>query len=220
MKEYIVTSGIILKTSNLGEYDKRLVVLTENHGKITIFARGVRRVNSKFMAAASPFVFGNFKIFPGREAYSLMDVSVTNFFDVLRQDFDISCLGMYFLEIADYYTRENNDDILMLKLLYVALRALEKIAQNSAGFTPELVRYIYEIKAICVNGEFPGISDKLKLSAEAKGVIIHIVNSPVEKLYTFTVADNILTELKHAATYYRNLCMGVAFKSLDMLEIG
>ncbi len=57
---------------------------------------------------------------------------------------------MYFLEVCDYCTRENNDERELLKLLYQSLRAL-----TAKSLDHELVRYIFEIKTVVINGEFP-----------------------------------------------------------------
>lgn len=54
MQEQIRDKGIIIKAEPIGEYDRRVVILTENRGKISAFARGARRPNSKFVASTNP----------------------------------------------------------------------------------------------------------------------------------------------------------------------
>ena len=82
MREFVLVTGIVLKTSNLGEFDKRMVLLTKERGKITVFARGARRQNSRFMAVCNPFSFGEFKLFEGKSAYNLMEASISNYFEI------------------------------------------------------------------------------------------------------------------------------------------
>ena len=105
---------MILEASPVNDYDRRLVVLTKERGKVTIFARGARRMNSKLTAATAPFVFGEFKAYEGRNAYNLIDVDVQFYFEELRENIEGAYLGMYFLEYAAYYSRENNDDLTVL----------------------------------------------------------------------------------------------------------
>ena len=151
MQEYISVTGIVLKQSPVGEYDRNISILTKERGKISAFARGARRPGSKLSAAAAPFSFGTFRMYQGRSSYTLTEAEIQNYFEELRADYIGACYGMYFAEVADYYTRENNDEKQMLKLLYQSLRAL-----CAASLPNPLVRCVFECKAIAVNGEFPG----------------------------------------------------------------
>jgi len=191
MQEFVTVTGIIIKSENIGEYDRRIVILTKERGKIAAFAKGSRKPTSMLLAATSPFSYGEFKMFEGRTSYNLMEVNIQNYFEALREDFEGAYYGMYFLELMDYYTRENNDEVEFLKLLYQSLRAL-----SSNKLNKKLVRSIFEIRAVAAGGEFPGVSTEERLQESTVYAIEHIAFSPIEKLYTFTVSDEVLEELK------------------------
>lgn len=213
MQELISVTGLILKAEPFGEYDRRVVLLTRERGKIAAFAKGARKQGSRLLAATNPFCFGEFKLYEGRSSYSISEASISNYFEGLREDFEGACLGIYFLEVMDYYTRENNDEKNMLKLLYQTLRALQH-----QGLDNRLVRYIFEIKAIVLNGEYPGLPDGKKYQESTVYAISFIVNTSIEKLYTFTVTEGVLEELREIADNYRLRFIDRKFKSLEILN--
>lgn len=213
MQDLVNVTGMILKSEPIGEYDRRIVILTKEQGKLSAFARGARKSGNRFMAATIPFCFGEFKLYPGRNAYTLQDMRIDQYFEELREDFLGAYMGMYFLEVADYYGRENNDDRELLKLLYQSVRALIHPAYDD-----RLVRAVFEIKAISVNGEFPGFFPEMDVNSTCAYTISYIVRSPIEKLFRFTVTEEVLQELTQYAGRYCARCMDKKFKSLEIIE--
>lgn len=230
MQEHILVTGIILKQSPVGEYDRRISLLTRERGKVSAFARGARKPGSRLAAGTNPFSFGTFRLYEGRNSYTLSDADIQNYFEELRTDYIGACYGMYFAEVADYCTRENNDEREMMKLLYQSLRAL-----GASALPNPLVRCIFECRTMAVNGEFPAeFSGSSSAGAEFRRqyalmqreepeestayALQYIVSSPIEKLYTFTVADKVLEQLQAVAAWYMKRFAGHNFKSLEVLQ--
>lgn len=214
MAEFVFVTGMVLEVSPVNDYDRRLVILTKERGKISAFCRGARRVNNKLMAATNQFAFGTFKLFEGKSSYNIADAEISYYFEELRTDMVGAFYGMYFLEIASYYTRENNDETMMLKLLFQTIRAVVKGTIDN-----RLIRAVYEIKAIVINGDFPGVLEDGRMSETCRYTINYIVGSSIEKLYTFTLKEVVLNELIKYAEQYIAKCTDRKFKSLEMLEV-
>lgn len=266
-------TGMVLTSMPVGEYDRRITVLTKERGKITAFARGARRQGSMLAASTGAFAFGQFEVYEGRSSYTLVRAEISNYFRDLLADFDSVYYGFYFLEIADYYTRENGDELMMLKLLYQSMRALE-----SKAIPNRLVRRIYELKAMVINGEYPNVfscvscgkrehlvsfsesrrgvlcadcesaqkggngaanggasmrrhndgakksgalpqkGDILPLEPSTLYTLQYIISTPIEKLYTFTVSDQVAQQLENIIERQRQRAMDRSFRSLEVLE--
>ena len=213
MQDFLSVTGIVLKQAPVGENDRRVTILTNSRGKISAFARGARKPNSRFSATTCPFCFGTFKLYEGRDAYNISDADIQNYFEEFRTDLDGSFYAAYFAEIADYYCRENNDERDMMKLFYQSLRALCKDSLPNP-----LVRVVYELRSIGVNGEYPGTPTDIKLSDSAIYALEFIQKTPIESLYSFSVTENCLDELKKVSGDYCKKYMDHSFKSLAILE--
>ena len=211
MQEYVIVTGIILKTQNVGESDRRVTILTNTRGKIGAFARGARKPTSRFAATTGPFCFGTFKLYEGRDSYNLAEAEIQNYFEDFRTDYVAACYAGYFAEIADYYCRENNDEREMMKLFYQSLRAL-----GSESIPKALVRAIYELKSIVINGEYPGAP--VECTDSARFALDYIRDSSIERLYTFVLTENVAKEVEEIADRYRNRLMEHRFKSLEILN--
>lgn len=203
---------MVLKAAPSGEADKRLVILTKEKGKITAFARGARRPGSSVMAACRPFVLGTFSLYEGREAYNLHSVEVVNYFEKLAYDMEGACYGSYFLELADYYSRENIESTELLTLLYQSVKAL-----LAPSLPNPLVRRIFELRTMVIGGEYTekppySVSDSAAYAWE------YVIFSPVEHLYTFTLTPAVMEEFSRCVEQNKRRFIDRNFHSLDILK--
>ena len=213
MQEHVTVTGMVIKSEPVGDYDRRVVILTAERGKITAFAKGARRPNSRFVACTNSLSFGRFYLYEGRNSYSITEAEIQNYFEELHGDIEGVYYAMYFLEIADYYTRENNDEKEMLKLLYQSMRALLVPAIDN-----KLVRAVYEIKSVVVNGEFRGVKSGSDYDGATLYALDYIISSSIEKLYTFALKEEVLKELMQIAEYTSGYAYNTTFKSLEILD--
>ncbi len=245
MTEQITVTGMVLSTMPIGDYDKRLTILTIQKGKISAFARGAKRPNSPLLGCSQPFCFGEFTLYEGHSSYGVARAEIRNYFGELRSELNAVSYGLYFCEFAQVMTEEENDAKAVLKLLYQSLRALSK---KTIPMT--LIRRIYELKLLYLEGQGPQVLEcvhcktKNDLTAFSvrhggtfcscclsnAGTIKRIGEStlytlqficitPIEKLYSFTVKEEVLQELSSLIEDYQKEYVEYKLKSLDMLEL-
>ncbi len=214
MSEPLKLTGMVLSSMPMGEYDKRLVILTKERGKLAAFARGARRTASPLLAPCNPFSFGSFVLYEGRNSYTLVQADISNYFMELKEDFEGTCYGIYFMEVADYYTRENLEAGAMLNLLYVSLKAL-----SNKSLDNELVRCVYEMKAMILNGEYPfDVIQDPSLQEATRYALAYVANAPLGRLYTFALKPEILKEFKELQQRLNRKNIDRPLKSLEILK--
>lgn len=242
----IQVQGVVISAMPIGEYDKRIVLLTKERGKISAFARGARKANSLYMAAANSFVFGEFTLYEGRNSYTLKDVKVLHQFVELASAQPEVYYGYYFLELAEYFASEGTQEREMINLLYVSIKAL-----LNTGIENRLIRCVFELRIMTEQGLAPslfhcvscgreqqtegffsweqngvlcsacasGIKNALKLSGAALYTMQYIVTASLGKLYTFRVSEQVLTELESLIHTYVRYHVERNMKSLDILNM-
>lgn len=212
MTDLLELTGVVLSSMPVGEYDRRIVLLTRQRGKITAFAKGARRPNSPLLAVSCPFVCGTFSFFEGRNSYTLKSAEVMDYFSGLQQDLEMLCYASYFTELADYYAKENLTAPDLLNLLYLAFRALEK-----NQIPRVLIRGIVELRMMVLDGEYTQVPP-METGESAVYAWHYVITSPLQKLFAFTLASPALEEFFQAVTRLRRHVIDREFHSLAILE--
>lgn len=212
--EELKLTGMVLSAAPFAESGKRVVLLTRERGKIAAFARGARKPTSRLLAVTTPFAFGTFRVYAGRDSYTLLDAEITNYFQELKGDFEGTCYGIYFMEVADYYAKENLEASELLKLLYVSLRAL-----SNPRLENELVRSVFEMRAMLLDGEYPyETAQDAGLQESTRYALAYVMQAPVQKLYTFTLSPEILKEFQEVQERIMKKNIGREFRSMEIIR--
>ena len=201
MRDLIQTTGMVLYAAPVGEFDKRLILLTGDRGKITAFARGAKRTGSLLRAASRPFAFGTFTLSETRDAYNLYGAEIENYFEGLEQDVECACYASYFAEFAEYFGREGLEAREMLRLLYQSFRALLKPALPN-----KLVQREYT--------EDP----PLRAGDSARYAWQYVIYAPIEKLYTFLLKEDAFAQFAANVERNKRAYVDKSFHSLEILQ--
>ena len=206
-------TAMVLYSGAVGDYDKRVVLLTRQKGKIAAFARGARRQGSQLMAAVMPFCYGEFSLYAGRDYYVITDARPERFFDSLGNDIYTACMASYFAEVMNFFGHENADTSQLLLHLYASLRELEKKRLPSA-----LVRSVFELRTLALEGVFSPDAAGTDCSPGAQKALQHIASSDAGSLYAFSVSREVEKEISGISARLFGAYTGRHFTSLDILD--
>ena len=230
MSSEVTVHGIVLTSMPVGDYDRRVTILTSERGRITAFARGARKPTGAFLACTRGFTYGEFTLYEGRDAYNFKSVEKTRYFEELEEDLESMYYGMYFCELAGALTREELEESGQMKLLYLALLALAKKTMPA-----RLIRIVYELRAIAIYGEgmvaegqyYTSRYNGLREENYAGSVMVgettlytfrFIERTPLKELFSFKVSDEVLNELERITRDYMENHVERKMKSLEALE--
>ena len=149
---YLTIQAIVLRVTDYNDRDALLTVLTKNHGKLTVKARGLRRKNSPLIAPCQLLAFGEFTLFEYRGMYTVNEAHSIELFQNLRRDLTKLSLGTYFAHVAEVISQEDLPNPELQALLLNSLYALSKLE------LPEnQVKAAFELRAACLAGYTPDL---------------------------------------------------------------
>lgn len=117
-------TAVVLRTYKLGEADRIVVLLTEEHGKVRAVAKGVRKTTSKFGARLEPMSHVRLLLSQGRDLDVVSQADVVETIAPLVADLDHLTSGMAVLEAADQMTLDREPAPHLYRMVVGALRTI------------------------------------------------------------------------------------------------
>ncbi|MDD4715875.1 MAG: DNA repair protein RecO, partial [Oscillospiraceae bacterium] len=94
------TRGLVLREIAYKDRDKLLTVLTPDHGKLTVRARGLGKRGNHLDAAAQLLVYSDMTLFSYRDYYTLDEANSIRQFWGVKSDLELLALASYFAELT------------------------------------------------------------------------------------------------------------------------
>ena len=117
-------TAVVLRTYKLGEADRIIVLLTEEHGKVRAVAKGVRKTMSKFGARLEPGSHVRLLLSQGRDLDVVSQADAVETLAPLMADLDHLTNAMAVLEAADQMALEREPNAALYRMVVGALRTV------------------------------------------------------------------------------------------------
>ncbi len=229
----IKTKGIIIAENFVNDYDKILVMLTPNLGKISCSAKGARKTKSTLLASTQFLCFGEYILYknPTSDIYLINSCDIIEVFYNIRIDLEKLEKVSEITKMIQKVTTENEDNY---KILQLYLNTLYVISEKEKNM--DLVISTFKMRLLAILGLAPNIikcvecgkTEKLNFfsfknngfkcsecSKQDKGgmnilevtknAIQYSICSNPKKLYSFEIPLEAIKEFKIVADLYFKL---------------
>lgn len=233
------TRGLILREAKYSEADKMLTVLTQDEGKQSVAAKGVRGKSGRLSAACQLLSFSELTLYESRGRLYVREASTVEQFLGLREDISKLALGMYFAELLEAVSDEDSPNSAVLSLGLNSLFALSR-----GLYPPEHIKAVFELRLMCLAGFEPAldgcmicgepfpqrpcfsiyegglvcdscVSGARKMSPGALEAVRHIVTAPPKRIFAFSLDEQGERELAWTAESFVAAQLEGKFPSLD-----
>lgn len=205
----IAVEGIILKRTNFGEADRMLTVLTKNLGKISVIARGVRKITSRRAGNVELLNLVKIGLFKGK-GYTLTEAQSIKTFPRIKSNLAISTAGFHILELINKFLPENDPN----PAIYALVKEILDEFENSPR---QIILRAFEIKILKATG-FWSISKINWADKKIISLLKKLENEPVENLSKLEIKENEAIALERVLRYYLESVLETKLKSADVMR--
>jgi DNA repair protein RecO (recombination protein O) len=152
--------GIVIRSLDYGEGHKIISVYTREAGKLSVMARGAKKLKSRHGAVTQLFTYGQFVIYKGSSMGTLNAAEIIDSHHKLREDLMKSAYAAYIAEMTEKMTGDNEPNAMLFEQLLAALKGIEE------GKTPAIIAHIMEMKMLGLSGYLPELDQCISCGAD------------------------------------------------------
>lgn len=205
----LTVEGLILKRSNFGEADRMLTILTKTLGKISVVARGVRRITSRRAGNVELLNLVKLGLFQAK-GFTLTEAESIETFPRIKSNLAISTAAFHILELSNKLLPENDPNGTVYDLIIVTLRKMEKNPR-------QIILRAFEIKILNHLGFFstralPGMDDSTK-------DLLNLLNqASFSRIEEMEFGPEQVVALERILRYYIEQILESKLKSSDVMR--
>jgi DNA repair protein RecO (recombination protein O) len=148
----LVTTAIILGRTDYGEADRILSLLTPEFGKLSLLAKGVRRVKSKLAGGIELFSVSEITFIKGRgEVGTLVSTRLVKHYEHIVSDLNRTMLGYDLIKRLNRVTEDETEEE-YFDLLRDSFEAL-----NDKTISTDIVRFWFGAQLLRLSGHQPNL---------------------------------------------------------------
>ena len=235
------TDALVLRTTDTGESDRLVTLLTRDYGVIRAFANRAKKFNSRLHGATQSLCYGEFSIRSGRDSYMIDDATAKEMFFGLRQEIRPLSLAQYFCALAAALAPAEEPAEEYLRVLLNSLHLLEKQRRSE-----EFLKAVTELRLLTLAGYMPDLTacphcgtvpeplffspkegciccaesgrGGLRISAGVLAAMRHICSQPIGRIYAFTLPVQEEALLARVSERFLLEQTGVRISALDFYK--
>lgn len=241
---YLNVRGLVLRVTDYKDRDAIITLLTAEHGKLTVKARGLRRRNSPLAASCQLLSLAEFVLFEYRDMYTVNDAHCVEIFQGLRNDLEKLYLGAYFAQVAEVVSQEDLPNPELMSLVLNSLYAL-----SSMDTCPDKIKAAFEFRCSCIAGYAPELGScshcgnavpdrldvndgvavcskchgttgglRMPITAGMLDALRYISSCPIKRILAFNLPADALERLAGVTETYLSTQLERGFSALDFYK--
>lgn len=235
--------GIVLRSMDYGEGNKIIGLYTRELGKVSVMARGAKKVRSRLGAVTQLFTYGDFVFYKSGQMGTLNSGEIIEPFNKLREDLYMSAYASYLVELVDRMASDEDASAFLFEQLKAGLEAIQQ------GKDLAVIAHLFEMKMLAMAGYAPelevcvscgNVPSEASFSAMLGGMLcsrcafkdqsaipiaagtwklIRLFKGlDMRRLGSINVKQDTKNELKACMHAYMDTHVGIRFKSRSFIE--